>query len=73
MTSATLKSIDKPVLIAAGFIGVVLAIGASINTSFVSPTYLLPQLQVASFLGIIASGMVLVILLGQITCRCRGP
>ena len=66
MTSATFKAIDKPVLIAAGFIGVVLAIGASINISFVSPTYLLQQLQVASFLGIIASGMILVILLGQI-------
>jgi ribose transport system permease protein len=61
-----IKSIDKPILIASGFILVVLAIGSTINTSFVSPTYLLQQLQVAAFLGIIASGMMLVILLGQI-------
>ena len=33
---------------------------------FPSPEYLLQQLKVASFLGVIASGMMLVILLGQI-------
>lgn len=66
MIGGVLKSVDKPVLIAAGFIVVVLAIGSTINTSFISPTYLLQQLQVASFLGIISSGMMLVILLGQI-------
>jgi ribose transport system permease protein len=60
------KSIDKPILIASGFIVVVLAIGSTINAMFISPTYLLQQLQVAAFLGIMASGMMLVILLGQI-------
>ena len=64
--TARLPAIDKPVLIATGFIALILIIGSSINTSFVSPNYLLQQLQVASFLGIIASGMMLVILLGQI-------
>jgi ribose transport system permease protein len=34
--------------------------------SFVSPGYLLQQLKVASFLGVIATGMMIVILLGQI-------
>src|SRR4029077_16595772 len=33
---------------------------------FLSPEYLLQQLKVASFLGVIATGMMLVILLGQI-------
>ena len=61
-----IRSIDRPVLVAAAFIVVVLAVGSTINTSFVSPTYLLQQLQVASFLGIMACGMMLVILLGQI-------
>jgi ribose transport system permease protein len=61
-----LRTIDRPILVAAGFIAVILGVGSTINTSFVSPTYLLQQLQVASFLGIMASGMMLVILLGQI-------
>lgn len=63
---AAIRSIDRAVLVAAGFIVVILAIGSTINTSFVSPVYLLQQLQVASFLGIMASGMMLVILIGQI-------
>ena len=66
MIASAWKSIDRPVLVAAAFIVVVLAVGATINANFVSPTYLLQQLQVASFLGIMASGMMLVILLGQI-------
>ena len=63
---AAIRSVDRAVLVAAAFIVVILAIGSTINTSFVSPAYLLQQLQVASFLGIMASGMMLVILLGQI-------
>ena len=39
---------------------------ASIRRSFLSPEYLLQQLKVASFLGVIATGMMIVILLGQI-------
>jgi ribose transport system permease protein len=49
-----------------GCILVLLLIGSIINTNFLSPEYLLQQLKVASFLGIIATGMMLVILLGQI-------
>jgi ribose transport system permease protein len=63
---AVLKSVDKPVLIAFGFIVVMLLAGSLYSSSFLSATYLLQQLQVAAFLGIIASGLMLVILLGHI-------
>jgi ribose transport system permease protein len=63
---AALRSIDRPVAVAGAFIVAILAVGSTINVSFVSPAYLLQQLQVAAFLGIMASGMMLVILLGQI-------
>ena len=61
-----LKSVDRPVLIAFGFIIVMLLAGSLYSSSFLSATYLLQQLQVAAFLGIIASGLMLVILLGHI-------
>jgi ribose transport system permease protein len=41
-------------------------VGSLYSPSFLSPTYLLQQLKVASFLGVIATGMMLVILLGHI-------
>jgi ribose transport system permease protein len=63
---AVLKSVDKPVLIAFGFIIVMLLAGSLYSSNFLSGTYLLQQLQVAAFLGIIASGLMLVILLGHI-------
>jgi ribose transport system permease protein len=43
-----------------------LLVGSLYSTSFLSPEYLLQQLQVASFLGIVATGMMIVILLGHI-------
>jgi ribose transport system permease protein len=43
-----------------------LAIGGIIFPAFLSPGYLLQQLQIASFLGVIAAGATLVILLGHI-------
>jgi ribose transport system permease protein len=61
-----LRSVDRPVLMAFGFIAVLIALGAIYNRQFLSAFYLLQQLQVASFLGIIASGVMVVILLGQI-------
>jgi ribose transport system permease protein len=61
-----LGGVDRPVLIAFGFIVVLLALGAMYNPQFLSGFYLLQQLRVASFLGIIASGLMLVILLGHI-------
>jgi ribose transport system permease protein len=61
-----LKSVDRPVLIAFCFIVVMLLAGSLYSSNFLSGTYLLQQLQVAAFLGIIASGLMLVILLGHI-------
>lgn len=58
--------VDRPVLIAFAFIVVLLILGAMYNRQFLSGFYLLQQLRVASFLGIIASGLMLVILLGHI-------
>jgi ribose transport system permease protein len=60
------KRIDKPVLAALGGIVVLLVGGALYSPNFLSPSYLLQQLQVASFLGIIATGTMLVVLLGHI-------
>ena len=61
MSSATkagtfYRNLDKPVLVAFGFIVVLLLAGSLYDRNFLSLTYLLQQLQVASFLGIIASG-----------------
>jgi ribose transport system permease protein len=62
----------RPILIAAIFIVLILAVGTAYTLStqgtanFISPKYLLQQLQVASFLGIVAAGMMVVILLGHI-------
>lgn len=63
---------NRPILIASGFILVILAVGtiytlsAQGTASFLSLRYLLQQLQVGAFLGIVAAGMMLVILLGHI-------
>ena len=58
--------LDPSVAIAFGCIIVLLLLGSLYSRSFLSPEYLLQQLKVASFLGVIATGMMLVILLGQI-------
>src|SRR6476660_1268138 len=57
---------DRPVVIAFGFIVILLILGGIYNRQFLSGYYLLQQLRVASFLGIIASGAMVVILLGHI-------
>jgi len=65
-------AIDRPILFALGFIVLILLAGTAYTmatqgtASFLSPTYLLQQLQVASFLGLVAAGMMMVILLGHI-------
>jgi ribose transport system permease protein len=61
-----IRRLDPAVMIAFGCILLLLLIGGAYSRSFVSPEYLLQQLKVASFLGVMASGMMLVILLGQI-------
>lgn len=60
------RKIDPAVAIAFGCIVLLLLLGSLYSSSFLSPEYLLQQLKVASFLGVIATGMMLVILLGQI-------
>ncbi|HEX9791859.1 MAG TPA: ABC transporter permease [Kiloniellales bacterium] len=58
--------IDRPVLLAFACI-ILLLLGGSLYTpNFLSPDYLLKQLQLGAFLGVIASGVMLVILLGHI-------
>lgn len=58
--------LDPAVATAFACIVVLLLIGSLYSRNFLSPEYLLQQLKVAAFLGVIASGMMLVILLGQI-------
>jgi len=65
-TGTLRRRIDPAVLTAFGCILALLFFGSLYSTSFVSPDFLLQQLKVASFLGVIATGMMIVILLGQI-------
>ncbi len=58
--------LDLPVAIAFGCNILLLLAGALYSREFLSPEYLLQQLQVGAFLGIIASGAMMVILLGHI-------
>jgi len=60
------RRIDPAIVWAFACIVVVLLVGSLYSRSFLSPEYLLQQLKVASFLGVIATGMMIVILLGQI-------
>lgn len=67
-----LRPDDKPILIAASFILVILAVGTGYTLAtqgtapLLSVSYLLQQLQSGAFLGIVAAGMMVVILLGHI-------
>ena len=61
-----LRAFDPAVLAAYGCIVVLLLVGALYSSNFLSIGYLVQQVKVASFLGVIATGMMLVILLGQI-------
>jgi len=60
------RRIDPAIAWAFGCVVLVLLVGSLYSSSFLSPQYLLQQLKVASFLGVIATGMMIVILLGQI-------
>jgi ribose transport system permease protein len=66
LASRTLARIDPAVAIAFAMIVLILVVGSIYSPNFLSPEYLLQQLKVASFLGVIATGMFIVILLGQI-------
>jgi len=60
------RRVDPAVAWAFGCVLLVLLVGSLYSRSFLSPEYLLQQLKVASFLGVIATGAMIVILLGQI-------
>jgi ribose transport system permease protein len=72
MAEMRLSAENRPIVIASGFVLAILAVGTAYTlatqgtATLLSPTYLLQQLQVGSFLGIVAAGMMLVILLGHI-------
>jgi ribose transport system permease protein len=66
MSRAVPRALVRPEFLAFAFIGVMLLAGSLYSSNFLSAAYLLQQLQVASFLGIIASGAMVVILLGHI-------
>ena len=70
LTSTSAKSlwrrVDPAIATAFGCIVVLLLVGSLYSSNFLSPGYLLQQLKVASFLGVIATGMMVVILIGQI-------
>jgi ribose transport system permease protein len=57
---------NPAILTAIGCIIMLLVAGSFYSTNFLSPDYLLQQLRVASFLGVIATGAMIIILLGQI-------
>ena len=61
-----LRTVDPAVATSFACIIALLVVGSLYSSSFLSPEYLLQQLKVASFLGVISTGMMLVILLGQI-------
>lgn len=63
---AFLRRVDPAVATAFGCIILLLLIGSVYSSNFLSPDYLLQQLKVAAFLGVVAAGMMLVILLGHI-------
>jgi ribose transport system permease protein len=63
---AFLRRVDPAVATAFGCIILLLIIGSLYSSNFLSPDYLLQQLKVAAFLGVVAAGMMLVILLGHI-------
>lgn len=60
------RRFDPAVTTAFACIVLLLFVGSLYSRNFLSPEYLLLQLKVASFLGVIASGMMLAILIGQI-------
>lgn len=59
-------SVDRSLVIAFSCIVLMLLGGALYSREFLSPEYLLQQLQISAFLGIIASGAMMVILIGHI-------
>lgn len=60
------RRFDPAVATAFACIVLLLLIGSLYSSNFLSPDYLLQQLKIAAFLGVVATGTLLVVLLGQI-------
>jgi ribose transport system permease protein len=60
------KGVDNAVLVAAGAIVAIVAIGSFYLPAFLSADYLVQQIYIAAFLGVVAAGAMVVILLGRI-------
>ena len=60
------RRIDPAVATSFGCIVLLLLVGSLYSRNFLSPEYLLQQLQVGAFLALVATGMMVVVLLGQI-------
>ena len=63
---AFVQRVDPAVATAFACIVVLLLVGSLYSSAFLSPEYLLQQLQVGAFLALVATGMMIVVLLGQI-------
>jgi ribose transport system permease protein len=67
-----MKPENRPLIISSLFVLVILAVGTGYTLvtqgtmPLLTPNYLLQQLQIGAFLGIVAAGMMLVILIGHI-------
>jgi ribose transport system permease protein len=67
-----MKPENRPLIISSLFVLVILAVGTGYTLTtqgtmpLLTPNYLLQQLQIGAFLGIVAAGMMLVILIGHI-------
>ena len=66
MSAPARRRFDPAVATAFGCIVALLLLGSLYSTRFLSPDYLLQQLQVGSFLALVATGLMVVVLLGQI-------
>jgi ribose transport system permease protein len=64
--AALRRNVDRPSLIASGAIVMLLLIGSLYSANFLAPTYLLQQLQIGAFLGVITTGLLMVVLLGHV-------
>jgi ribose transport system permease protein len=61
-----IKGVDNAALVAAAAIVVIIAVGGSYLPAFLSVDYLVQQVYIAAFLGVVAAGAMVVILLGHI-------
>jgi ribose transport system permease protein len=66
LVAALRRIVDRPSLIASGAIVMLLLIGSLYSANFLTPTYLLQQLQIGAFLGVITTGLLMVVLLGHV-------